>query len=435
MTNIEIGALGVGMVLLLLALRVPVGIALGGVSIVGIWMIRGPRPALGFLANDPYEFAASWTLSAVPLFLLLGALASNSGMMTALYRSARLWFAGVPGGLAVGTNIACAGFAAVSGSSVATTAAMGRLAIPEMLKLRYDPALATGVVCAAGTLGALIPPSIAFVVYGWYAEVPVGKLLVAGILPGLLTAAVYAALVIGLCRYRPELAPLPEEVAGLREKLLSLRSVWPIPVIIVGIVGSIYSGIATPTEAAALGAALAMLVAAAQRQLSFRMLTASVADAARTTASLFLIVMGAVLFTKFLALSGLPAYLPKLITGAGLSPMAVLLCIILVYLVLGCFLEGLGIMLLTLPIIVPICREIGIDLIWLGVIVVKMVEIGLLTPPVGMHCFVVKSIVGKDVGMGTIFRGCGWFLAAEVAIMALLLSFPAISLFLPGLLD
>jgi C4-dicarboxylate transporter, DctM subunit len=331
--------------------------------------------------------------------------------------------------------MACAIFAAISGSSLATTMAMGKLAIPEMLRYKYDPALAAGVVAAAGTLGALIPPSIAFVIYGFYAETSSAKLLIAGILPGLLTASLYSAMIIIRCVRNPHLAPRPTERIDWAARFSALRGVWPIPVIMVGIIVTIYTGIATPTEAAALGALISILIPVAQRRLSVALFKVSLLDAARTTGSVFLIVVCAALFTRFLTLTGVPTHLAHSLETAGLSQLGVIMVVIGIYLILGCFLEGLGIMIMTLPILVPICRRLNIDLIWMGVIVVKLIEIGTITPPVAMHAFGVKSIVGNRMSLMTIYRGISWFLLVEVVIMALIIVFPAISTWLPSLMD
>jgi C4-dicarboxylate transporter DctM subunit len=436
MSNLTIGYISIAAAVGLMLLRVPVAIALGAVAVVGVYLVRGSlAPAFSMLASTPYDFAASWTLSAIPMFLLLGAIAFNSGMTAAIYNAARMWFSWVPGGLAIATNMACGIFAAISGSSLATTMAMGKLAIPEMLRYRYDPALAAGVVAAAGTLGALIPPSIAFVIYGFYAEASVAKLLIAGILPGILTAALYSVMIIVRCLRNPDLAPKPDEVITWSGRFRSLVGVWPIPLIMAGIIVTIYGGVATPTEAAAVGAAIALAIAVAQRKMDFPTFRFSVADAARTTGSVFFIVVCAALFTKFLTLTGMPSHLAHTVEQSGLSDLQFILLVIGIYLILGCFLEGLGIMIMTLPILIPVCRKLEIDLIWMGVIVVKMIEIGTITPPVAMHAFGVKSIVGDRMSLMTIYRGISWFLLMEIFIMALIIAFPAISTWLPSLMN
>lgn len=435
MSNLEIGFAGVAALLGLLMIRVPIGVALAVVSIIGIWIMRGDRAAFGTLGNIPYDFAASWTLSAVPMFLLMGAFAQNSGMAVTIFRAARVLIGFIPGGLAIATNFAAAGFAAVSGSTLATTAAMGRLALPEMFKLNYDKSLATSTVAAAGTLGGLIPPSVLFVLYGWYAEQSVGKLLLAGIIPGLITAAIYCTMIYLRAKRNPDLAPLPEETVTGKDRLHALVDIWPFPLIILLVVVGIYTGLTTPTEAGAAAAIITLLVALTRRQMDWKIFVTSLKGASRTTATLFFMVIGTVIFTKFLALSGVPRFIASYIDANELSPTMVLLAMCAFLLLLGMFLEGIGVMLVSMPILLPIANNLGFDLIWFGVIVVKFIEIGLLTPPVGLNAFVVKSVVGDKVPLSTIFRGLSWFLVAEIFIMALLLSFPILSLLIPNALD
>lgn len=434
-SNLAIGFIGLGGMLFLLIVRVPIAVSLCVVSIAGLWAIRGERAALGALGQVPYDFSASWTLSAVPMFLLMGTFAQKAGIAASVFRAARVLIGFIPGGLAIATNFAAAGFAAVSGSSLATTAAMGRLAIPEMLEHKYDKALATSVVAAAGTLGALIPPSVAFVLYGWYAEQSVSKLLMAGIVPGILTALVYCLMIYGRVRANPALAPVPDEPSSSEEKWAAIRDVWPMPVIILLVLVGIYTGTTTPTEAGAAAAAITLLVSITRGQMSWSRFMDSLTEATKTTAMLFFIVIGTVLFTKFLALSGVPRFIASGIQEENLNPILVILAICAFYLVLGMFLEGIGVMLVSLPILLPIAKASGYDLIWFGVIVVKFIEIGLLTPPVGLNAFVVKGVVGDKVELGTIFRGLTWFLAAEAFIMILLIAYPEISLYLPSLLN
>lgn len=435
MDSLTLGFAGVGVVLVLMAARVPIAVALGAVSIVGIALLRGPGAALGALGTLPFDFAANWSLSAVPMFLLMGAACYHTGLTGNLYEAARLWLNRLPGGLAIASNIAAAAFAAASGSSLATAAAMGRIAIPEMLRHGYDKGLATATVAAAGTLGALIPPSILFVIYGWFTEQSIGKLLIAGIVPGLLTAAVYALMIVVRCRARPSIAPrIAIEVAS-REKWRATREVWPLPVLILGVIGSIYGGIATPTEAGAVGALLAIVIAVAQGRLTVRGLLDSIGEATRTTAVIFFIAVGAVLLTRFLAMAGVPRFLAAEVGALALDPLHLVLALSLAYVILGTFLDPIGLMLITLPVFLPMFEALNVDLIWIGVIVVKLLEIGLLTPPVGLNVYVVKGVVGDAVPLGTIFRGLIWFLACEVAIMALIIAFPSISLYLPSLME
>jgi tripartite ATP-independent transporter DctM subunit len=418
----------------LLALRAPIAIALSLVSVLGIAILRGWNTAWVSMGSLPYDFAAHWSLSAIPLFLLMGALAYHGGLTASLFDAARVWLGRTPGGLAVATNAASAMFAAASGSSLATAAAMTRLAVPEMLKRGYDPGLATGTVAAAGTVGALIPPSIAFVIYGWYTETPIGSLLMAGILPGLLTSLAYAALIIIRVKLNPKLAPTRDEPHSWGERFDALRKVWPIPLLIFAVVGSIYSGFATATESAAMGAIATLLLCIVRGVMSVSLIRQALYDSIKSAASIFFIALGATLFTRFLALSGMPNMVGGYIAGLDLSPYLVVLVMIGLYLLLGMFLDPIGIMLITLPMLLPIFKAVGMDLVWIGVLVVKMIEVGLLTPPVGLNVYVVKAVVGDKISLSCIFRGTSWFLMAEVVVIALLVLFPQISLFLPGLM-
>lgn len=433
--SVEAGFISFGILLVLLALRVPIGIALLSVAFGGLWYLRGFGPAFGALRTAPFEFVSHWTLSAVPMFILMSAIAARAGLTSALYGSMRLWFGRLPGGLAIATSFAGAGFAAICGSSLATTAAMGRIAVPEMLRQGYDKGLATGCAAAVGTIGALIPPSIIMVLYALFAEVSVSKMLVAGIIPGLLTTVVYALMIYLRCVLKPSLAPRLEfgEVT-FGDKLRSLRRVWPVGLIAVAMVGAIYGGFATATEAGAAGAVFTALVAWSQRAFSLSALRESAVETATTTGAIFLIAVGASLLTQYLALTGMPFHLSTLISGVTDSHVVIILICCVLYLFLGAFLDTLGIMLLTLPILLPIFENAHIDEIWAGVILVKMLEIGLLTPPVGMNVFVMKSVVGDTVSMGRIFSGLWYFLAAEVVIMTLLIAFPDLILVLPNMM-
>ena len=438
MTALEIGFWSFGAILLLIAVRIPIGVALGGIAFLGITQLRDVDVAFALIGDTPFEFAAHYSLSAIPMFLLMGSVAHHSGISHSLFRAARLWFSGLPGGLAVATNLACAAFAAASGSSVATAAAMGRIAIPEMLKQGYEKGLATGVVASAGTLGSLIPPSILFVLYGIFAEVSIVKLLIAGVFPGLLTAAIYTIMIIVRCKLNPSLAPPidPAEIAALRpERMRALLQVWPLVALIVGIIGGLYAGIVTPTEAGAGGAVLAFVISGIQGRLNYQVFRDSLIEAISATARIFFVAVGAVMYTKFLALSGMPAFLGNVIGDWALDPILLVVAASILYLILGMFLDPLGLLLLTLPILLPMFEGLNLDLIWFGVLVVKFLEIGLLTPPVGFNVYVIKSVVGDTIPLETIFRGVAWFLACEVVVVVLLVAFPEISLYLPSTMD
>jgi C4-dicarboxylate transporter, DctM subunit len=415
-------------------MRMPVGFALMLVSMVGIAQLKSWEIAIGMLKTEPFDFAAHWSFSAIPMFLLMGAVAHHSGISTALFTAARLWLGFLPGGLAVAANFACAGFAAASGSSTATAAAMGRISVPEMTKAGYDPGLSTGTVASAGTLGAMIPPSIAFVLYGIFAEVSISKLFIAGILPGLMTALIYAAMIMIRCKINPELGPPNAEKISWAEKLEALREVWPLLALILTIMGGLYSGLVTPTEAGAFGAFVSFAVAIFQGRMSWNIFKESIFEALGGTARIFWVAIGAVLLTRFLAMTGAEGYLTEAVGSWAADPMLLVLASSLIYIVLGMFLDPLGLLLLTLPLLLPMFESLGLDLIWFGVLVVKYIEIGLLTPPVGLNVYVIKSVVGPDISLETIFKGVAWFLVCEVIVVLLLVGFPSISLYLPSLM-
>jgi len=432
MDGLWIGAGGFALVLVLVALEFPVGVALGLVGAAGIYWQIGLRPTISILDSTPFEFTASWSLSAIPLFLLMGSIIQRSGLATKIYHAARLWMGTMPGGLAVATNVAAAGFAAMSGSSMATAAAMARLSVPEMLRAGYDRKLAAGCVASAGTLGALIPPSLLMILYAIFAEVSIAKMLIAGILPGLLTLFVYVAMIMLRCIANPALAPGLDIRPGRRERWESLIPIWPLPVIFFGVLGGIYGGVVTATEAAALGVLLSLVAAAFIGGLNWALISDSIIETLTSTARIFFIAMGAIIFTKFLALTGISSTLARTFSDFSDNYMILVLAASLLFLVLGMFLDPLGVMLISLPVILPVFHSVGADPIWLGVIVVKYIEIGLLTPPVGLNVYVVKSALGDRIALGEIFHGVTWFLLCELIIMGLLIGFPEISLFLPN---
>lgn len=434
MTDFSVGLWGVAAMILLIALRFPIGLAMGLVASIGITIIAGPRAALSILKSVPYSFAENWEFSAVPLFILMGTVAYVSGMTNSLFKAARLWLAWLPGGLAIATNFGCAGFSAAAGSSVVTSVAMGRIAIPEMMRFNYDRGLATGVVAAAGTLGVMIPPSIPMIIYAYFAEVSIGAMFMAGILPGLLTALLYTVMIIVRCSINPKLAPRIIEEADPREKWQALAEVWPIPLIVIVVIGTIYTGVASATESAAFGSVAAFVIAFLQRKLTWQVTMDSLLETIRSSASLFFIIVGAVLLTRFMAYSDLPETVSGIVMSWGVEPMTLILVTGVIFLVLGCFLDPVGLMLLALPVFLPIFKSADINMIWFGILFIKYIEIGLITPPIGMNVFILRSIV-PDVPIGQIFRGTGWFFLTELVVLALLIAFPAIALLLPGLMQ
>ena len=434
MENLTIGFIGLGVALVLLLLRVHIGVALGVVSLVGIATILNVRAALGIVTAVPFNFVGDWNFSAIPMFLFMGFVASAMGLTRGLFDAMRILLHRLPGDIAVASVGACAMFAAASGSSVATASAMSRIATPEMLRYRYDPGLASGVIAASGTLGSLIPPSILMLLFGYFAEVSIGKLFVAGFLPGIVSALLYMAMIVGRVCLNPALAPANDQAATRAQKLAVLREVWPLPVLIVGVLGGIFFGLFTPTEAGAVGALLALAVAAVRRELTLAKFRAAVERTLLSTANIFLVVIGTVLLTRLMALSGVPAFIAGQFLAVGESTFVLFLMIALLYVVLGMFVDSLGLMLLTLPIVLPIVTELNMDLIWFGIIVIKLLEIGLITPPVGLNVFIIKGALGDLVPLQTIFRGVLWFLAMDVVALLIIYAVPSLALFLPGLM-
>ncbi len=435
MASIHIAFICLAGMLVLMAIRVPIAIALGLSAFAGLAWLLGINAAFRVLGSAPFEFGASWELSAVPLFLLMGNFAYRGGLTSSLFKAARLWLSRLPGGLAVAANFASAMFSAASGSSMATAAAMGRLAIPEMLKYGYQPALASATVAAAGTLGAIIPPSIAFVLFGWYTETPIGKLLVAGILPGILMATMFAGYIIIYCTLHPEAAPAPDDNPTWKERFAVLLEVWPSPLLVLCVIGGIYSGLTTATEAAAFGAFAALVISLLKGGLTLKSFRQSVVDSLHSTSSLFLIAVSAVILTRFLAIAGLPQFMGGLVADMNLGPYGVIMFMVAIYLVLGCFLDPIGILLITLPVLLPMWHAVGLDMIWMGVLVVILLEVGLITPPVGLNAFVIKTVMEDQIPLMTIFRGLIGFLVVNMIVLALLIAFPQISLFLPSFVD
>lgn len=434
MERLDIGLIGVAVTFGLVLLRMPIGVALSLVSFSGLWAMLNLTAAIGMLRAIPYQFIANWSFSAVPMFLLMGYIASHAGLTSGLFRLMRVMLHRVPGGLACSTVGACALFAAASGSSVATAAGMGKIAIPEMRKAGYDYGLATGCVAAAGTLGTLIPPSVIMVIYGVFTGAPIGKLFLAGFLPGILTAVLYMGMIITRVKLNPSLAPSTKERLAEGELWSAVYESWPLPVLVMGVIGGIYAGIMTPTEAGAAGAFLATVIALLRRTLTVSVLVAALKETALGTSSLFLIAMGASMFTAFMGLAGLPNQIAESLIVYASSPLVLILLIAALYLLLGMFIDSLGIMLLTLPLLLPLLQGANIDLIWFGILVVKLLEIGLITPPFGMNVFVIHAMMRGAVTLPTIFKGVMWFIATEMVILALLIGFPQISLFLPSMM-
>jgi tripartite ATP-independent transporter DctM subunit len=435
MNNVDIGLTGISILLLLIALRVPIAISLFVVPLGGIYAMFGWSPALGMLKVIPYGFAATWELSSIPMFLLMGYLAYHTGITGGLFEAARVWLSRLPGGLAVASIFGASGFAAVTGSSVATAAAMGRIAVPEMQKLGYDNRLSTGTVAAAGTIGALIPPSILLILYGVIAEVPINQLFVAGAGVGLVSALAYVILVIVWATIWPHVAPRTTETFTFAERIRVLRKISPVLLLALLVFGGLFTGLFTPTSAGAVGASICAIIALMQRRLTWANFRVSVAESFTSTSAILFIVIGANLLARFVALSGVDDYISDVISSIGSSTYLFLAGVILVYLVLGMFLEPTGAMIITLPIVLPAANALGINELWFGIFIAKLLEVGMITPPIGLNVFVLNGIVGKDVKLGEIFRGTGRFVAADFVVLLLMIIFPGIVLFLPQLMQ
>ncbi|SFJ53974.1 TRAP transporter large permease [Celeribacter neptunius] len=427
-----IGALSTALVLFLVAIRVPVGIAMGVVAFGGISVAISLKAGLGILTAVPFEMVGDWNLSAIPMFLLMGYVAASSDLTKNLFRSARITLGWMPGGLASATVISAALFASASGSSVATAAAFSRTAVPEMMRMNYHPGLATGSVAAAGTLGALIPPSVLMIVYGITMSESINSLFLAGLIPGLLSAVVFILYITIRVWLNPSLAPKATEEISKAERREAFRDVWPLPLIILCVIGGIFVGLFTPTEAGAVGAALTILLALVRRSLTRVSFADAIRRTATGTASIFIIVVGAALFQRMLGLTGIAGYFSDLVATQFQTQLGVILAISLLYLVMGCFLEPVSIMLLTLPVLTPVLQHFGIDPIWFAVIAVKLLEMGMVTPPMGLNIFVVKGALGDEVTLGQIFRGTFGFLLSDFVTLALIIGFPILSLWLPA---
>lgn len=367
----------------------------------------------------------------VPLFILMGNFITEAGLSSQLYRASNAFLGHFKGGLALATVVSCGAFSAVCGSSMATAATMSRVAMPSMRKYKYSDGLASGSIAAGGTLGILIPPSVILVVYGMITETDIGLLFIAGLLPGLIGIIFYMAAVSVTVYLKPEAGPAGER-SGWAERLVAFRDVWTICLLFFVVMGGIYSGVFTPTEAAGIGASGAFLIALFRRSLTFNRLVETLVSTVRTTAMLFFLVIGAVLFSNFINLAGLPDSLRDAVLGMELSPVWVIIAIIGIYVLLGCVLESMSMILLTVPVFYPLVQAMGFDLIWFGILVVVVTEISLITPPVGLNVFVLKSVL-PDVRLSTIFKGVTPFWIADIVRLLLIATVPAISLILPGM--
>jgi C4-dicarboxylate transporter, DctM subunit len=430
--------IGFGAVLVLVLLRMPIALSMGIVGLLGYAEIRGFRAAISMVSRLIIDTAQDYGLSVVPLFILMGLFVNKGGLSRELYQVSYSFLGHMRGGLAMATIVACAGFSAICGSSLATAATMSKVAMPQMRKYKYADSLSTASIAAGGTLGILIPPSVILVIYGLLTETSIGKLFIAGIIPGLLGVLFYLAAVKFTIMRNPAAGPAGERVSW-RERIVAIKGVWAVLLLFFLVIGGLYGILDfwpinltfSPTEAAGMGAAGAFLIALSRRTLSFKGVVEVLIETAHTSAALFTVLIGAWVFSNFVNLAGLPESLRALVSSTGLGPMSVLLMILAVYIVLGCVFESLSMLLLTVPIFFPLVTSLGFDPVWFGIIVVVVTEISLITPPVGLNVFVLKGVVG-DVTTGTIFRGVTPFWMVDILRLALLVFVPWLVLVLPN---
>jgi tripartite ATP-independent transporter DctM subunit len=427
-----VATIGCVAVLVLMLIRVPIAISLAAPAIAGFAYLVGPGPALGLLIDSPIRTVTNFNFSVIPMFILMGSLVSASGMSRELFRAANAWLGHLPGGMAIATVFACGGFAAINGSSIASAATMTQVALPEMRRAGYDAGFSAGVVAAGGTLGIMIPPSVMFILYGILTETDVASLFVAGILPGLIAVALFSITVLIVFRFKRDWMPRAQR-ADLRERLQSLRDVWATLLLFVLVMGGIYGGFVTITEAAGLGAFGSLVIGIARGRLSMMAIVDSLVEALRTSATIFFIVIAAFLFQYFLAVTQMSQLLGDLLTSLPVGPLGVVITILVFYIIIGMFVDELAIVLLTIPIVFPIVTGLGFDPIWFGVLVVVTIEIGLIAPPVGIIVFIMNNMV-PDIGLVNIYKGAMPFVIADLFWLALLVAFPQLSLVLVKLM-
>ena len=430
MSTDAVAIIGFAALFAMMLLRVPIGMAMGLVGVTGFGYVVGGYPALKMVGQTSMRTVTDYTFGVIPMFLLMGAFVSNSGMSRELFRAANSFLGHLRGGLGIATIAACGGFAAISGSSVATAATFSTVAYPEMRRYGYPQSFATGVIAAGGTLGAMLPPSTVLAVYGIITEQDIGKLFIAGILPGLLAASMYICTVVIIGLVKPDFLPRTP-VHDWKERLDGLRNIWAMLLLFVFVISGLYGGLFTPTEAGGMGAGGAFLIGVLRGRLDGKEIRRSLLQATRTAAAVFTVLIGALLFGYFLTVTQTPQKVTEFLTGLGVGRYGVLALIMLMYLVLGCLMDSLAMVILTVPIIFPVVTHLGFDPIWFGVIIVMTVELGPIHPPVGMIVFVIKSVV-QDVSFTTIFKGVLPFIITDLIRLLILISFPIIALWLPS---
>lgn len=427
-----IGVFGIVILIVLLFSKMPIGAGMAIVGFMGFAAVVGFEPALGVLRTVPYTTFSEHSLSVIPLFLLMGAFAFNSGMSEDLFNAVYKWMGHFRGGVAMATIVACACFAAISGSSLATAATLGAIALPEMKKYKYDDGLATGAVAAGGSVGILIPPSVILILYGIITEQSIGKLFLAGIIPGIMEAVFYIFTIGYLTFFKPHHGPRGPKTT-FKEKIGSLKSAWEVVLLFVVVIGGIYKGIFTPTEAAGIGAFGTFLFALLRKRLSWNTFAHSLSETVQTTGMLFFIILGAMIFGYFLSVTRLPMEFASIVSDLPVNRYVVLAAILIITMLLGCIMDSMAIVLLTIPVFYPLIQQLNFEPIWFGILVVRVTEMGLITPPVGLNVFIIKGISG--VPIGTIFRGVIPHLIADMLQVIVLIIFPQITMFLPNLMN
>lgn len=425
-----IGLIGIAVLIIVFFLGMPVGFTMGFIGLIGFCIVNSPSSGFAILARDFYDTFTNYNLTVIPMFVFMGSVAFFSGMSGRLYDSAYILFGRLRGGLAMATVAATAGFSAICGSTSATAAAMGKVSIPEMKRYGYDDGLATGCIAAAGGLGILIPPSTIFIIYGILVQESIGKLFISGVIPGLILAAIFMLTVYIMCRFNHKLAPAGVQTSW-KEKVMGLTGILEMVVLFGLVIGGLFAGFFSPTQAGAAGTAGAILIGLARRKLPLKAFWAATKDTLQITAMIMVIVAGAIVFGHFMAITGMPAFVSDFVGNLDIPPMAVMGLIILMYVIAGCFMDSLALIMLTVPILFPLVMKLGFDPIWFGVVIVLVTDIGVITPPVGINVFIIKG-VAPEIPLGKIFRGTLPFLGGMIVMTALVLFFPVLATWLPS---
>jgi C4-dicarboxylate transporter, DctM subunit len=433
MTNTLLATFGFGLMFILMLLRVPIGVAMGITGVVGFGLHSGWKAGFALLGQVPWSVVTDYNFSVIPMFVLMGTFASASGMSRDLFHMGEAWFGHIRGGLAVGSIVACGGFAAINGSAVATAATMSTIALPEMRKRGYHPGFAAGVVAAGGTIGIMIPPSVIFVLYGIMTETDIAKLFFAGIIPGILAIIMYSITVQIVGLWRPDWMPRGEKWPW-SERFRSLSNIWPVALLFVFVLGGMYGGYFTTTEAAGMGAMGALLLGIVRRTLPPAAIMESLVEALKVSSSIFVVVIGAYLFGYFLTITQTTQAIVTWISALPFGPYGILTVILIGYFILGALMDELAMILLTVPIVFPVMMQLGFDPVWFGVIIVMAVTLGMICPPVGINVFVINSI-HRDISLPRIYAGVMPFIASDIIRLIILCAFPALSLALPNAMD